>query len=399
MDLDNDEDTETTDSESESSKDVMSEPGWIHYQPPTYSRQAYPRFPYELIERIMDFLWDDPGAFAGCCLVCHAWYCATRPLFPTMTDRKFTDKTRFMQFVRLLARPRNWPYFKAQLTSLELHRQFAHSWVMHIPVCLLPQIMRLTFCDVDWATINPHPQHFLRLSHCKDSLQFLALYRCRFRSTLDLRRMINALPNLSDVTLDAITFQHPSPPRTDLAMSTVKMAHHKLRGMRIWNPCYDATNSIASGRVRLQGFLDLCSAYPAINDLSFDLWHFTSLPEIEDYLRRFRNLSSLSIHLDCADDTYPDLKSAPVDMAAGGHTDPVHPLRYSLSEIKIGFVSSRCALQLLTLVSPRTCHPRLRTLVIKLADPPCAELIAKVTNILQISGAVLEAFDWRHGST
>ncbi|KAH9907092.1 uncharacterized protein B0H18DRAFT_1131795 [Fomitopsis serialis] len=76
----------------------------IYYKPPTYSRDNYPRFAHELVERIVDFLWDDPRAFAGCCLVCHAWYCATRPLFPTMADdHRFIHKETFEAVPRLSA--------------------------------------------------------------------------------------------------------------------------------------------------------------------------------------------------------------------------------------------------------------------------------------------------------
>jgi len=298
-----------------------------------------------------------------------------------------------MKFARLLARPRYWPYYKVQLASLEFSGEFAHSWVMRIPVCLLSSISCLTLKRVDWATTIPHPQHFLRLSHCKDSMRSLKLYRCRFRNALDLRRMINALPNLSEANLDEITFQHPSPPRTYLALPTVKMSHHQLSRMILWGGDVgrDASNSDASGHVRRQDFLNLCSVYPAINDLTLSLRHFTSFPEIEDYLQRFRNLSSLSMHQAFSYERYPGLKPAPVDVAPGMHTPP--PPQYSLSRFELHNVSLRCALQLLTLVSPRMCY-KLRKLVIKLVDRPCAELIAEVTSILQSSGAAFEEFDW-----
>ncbi|KAH9914920.1 uncharacterized protein B0H18DRAFT_1043617 [Fomitopsis serialis] len=258
-------------------EDKMAKKLEIYYKPPTYSRDNYPRFAHELVERIVDFLWDDPRAFAGCCLVCHAWYCATRPLFPTMADdHRFIHKESFMQYSRLLARPRYLPFFKVQIASLRLHGTFAHSWVMHIPLGLLPRLSLLVLWYADWVAINP--QHFLLLE-----LRFF-----RFRHALDLRRMINALPNLSEVVLDEIAFQHPS---------------------------------------------------------------------------------------------------------LGVHT--VHPLRYSLSKFELNNVRSRRALLLLTLLNSRTCH-QLREFVISLAGRPCAELIAHVTSILQITGAALEKFLWWH---
>ncbi|KAH9914922.1 uncharacterized protein B0H18DRAFT_1043641 [Fomitopsis serialis] len=145
------------------------------------------------------------------------------------------------------------------------------------------------------------------------------------------------------------------------------MSRHKLRNMNI---CYSdvdlgASDADTSGHARLQDFLDLCSAYPT-------------------------NLS-LSLHLPYG--TYCRSLKPTDTVAPGVHT--VHPLRYSLSSFEVASVSSRYALQLLTLVNPRTCH-RLRKLGIQLADGPCAELMAEVTSILQFFGAALEDFQWVH---
>ncbi|KAH9831797.1 uncharacterized protein C8Q71DRAFT_861473 [Rhodofomes roseus] len=163
----------------------------ILFRQPIYSSDTGPRFPQELIERICEFLWDEPVQLAvSCTRICPAWYHAARRLLP---EHDITWQTReaLQDHAHTLTSLRNAPYrkrFQQLLIYDNASKPFAHVWPMFIPGWILPKVRVVTLGDLDWSTRTPHDSFFVYLSSYTRIL------------TLSLRTYLEVIPSLAGNT-------------------------------------------------------------------------------------------------------------------------------------------------------------------------------------------------------
>ncbi|KAH9831817.1 uncharacterized protein C8Q71DRAFT_286199 [Rhodofomes roseus] len=224
---------EETDSGSESEQHEIK----IPFRQPIYSSDTRPRFPQELIERFCELLWDEPVQLAVSCMrICPAWYHAARRIL--QGDTIFW-RTRYdlQDYAHTLISHHNAPYRK-RFQQLWIYdhasKPFAHVWPMFIPGSMLPELWSVHLVSLDWSTKIPHDSFFIHLSSYTSVLH-LQIYRCRFRSLPDLRRVINALPSLTWLYFRNVTLQHPLrpgsvPDHIALRARSHKLEHIDLRG-------------------------------------------------------------------------------------------------------------------------------------------------------------------------
>ncbi|TFY55358.1 hypothetical protein EVJ58_g8300 [Rhodofomes roseus] len=275
----------------------------ILFRQPIYLSNTSPQFPQELIERICEFLWDEPVQLAvSCTRICPAWYHAVRRVLPeyAITCRA---QEALQDYAHTLTSLRNAPYrkqFKKLWISDNASKPFAHVWPICIPGWILPKLRYVELVTLDWSTKTPHDSFFIYLSSYT-SVSCLILRDCRFRSLPDLRRVINALPNLMSLELYNITLQHPLRPGSVPDYITLRARSHRLESIYLrgskHRPEYSDVSSDYQGTTALgsqaQALLHMVVANSStVTRLDLDLRFFTSLSTLQRCLAHFCRLTS-----------------------------------------------------------------------------------------------------------
>lgn len=163
--------------------------------------------PIEVVERSLDFLWNDPRTLSRCALVCKEWLPRCRYHFLHMIhlpDRKAFDHLREASFsTDPLA-----TYLPMRDVTLRVIEDDRSPYVHTIPHTLARRLRPLTFISItkmDWRARPPHSTFFMMMGETK-SLTHLCLSHCRFRRFQDLKRIIGAILALEDLRLHNVSF-------------------------------------------------------------------------------------------------------------------------------------------------------------------------------------------------
>ena len=167
--------------------------------------------------------------------------------------------------------------------------------------CDVPWANTLDLFQLDWTTTCPHFYFFDYLG-CYTMIKTLRLMLCRFRTTSQLQRLINALPNLETVSLQAI---HGSIVSNTLesSQSSPSSPHgsepkfnRSLRSIHLGIISGDSDRWSASDnalRVAMQSILAVCSLYRTTTQLLLPINTFDSLSSLVHFLRSFPRLHTL----------------------------------------------------------------------------------------------------------
>ncbi|KAG6909684.1 hypothetical protein DXG01_016091 [Tephrocybe rancida] len=205
----------------------------------TYSAPIPPRLPQELVDYIIDHLYDDLATLSSCSVVCHAW----RPtslfhMFSKITLKVTATITPFELCRRLyhvLSSSQSICSYVKELEVLEgsqLGTQVAPHvvltgsqsmiWVTNertLPHIFrkLTQLKRLDFgaqsATIQWSRMQPPTHSAIRQMFSLPSLTFVRLASWNFASFWDLSALLSCCTNLQALTLSSITFgQQPGFP-------------------------------------------------------------------------------------------------------------------------------------------------------------------------------------------
>ncbi|KZT67080.1 hypothetical protein DAEQUDRAFT_409985 [Daedalea quercina L-15889] len=184
----------------------------INFAHVTFSSVSVPYFPQEILEYIVDFLWDDPMSLARCSLVCRAWLWATADhlIWYTSGALSISSCKTLAGYGRAFASGRTKTEIAGGVTNIILveaaRKPFLHLFPMLMLGCDV-RASRLEIHGVNWATTKPHNQFFDSLAWYA-SVTALALSECHFSGASQLRKVINRLPSLQSLQLnDSITFR------------------------------------------------------------------------------------------------------------------------------------------------------------------------------------------------
>ncbi|KAH9841515.1 uncharacterized protein C8Q71DRAFT_803309 [Rhodofomes roseus] len=357
----------------------------------TYSSDSNSNLPQEVLEYVIDFLWDDPISLARCCLTCRAWIqVAVYHLRRYNNTSVLTIRNR----KSLTAHSRASKLMKTKRPStLEIdenpRKSYVHTFPMLMPGCnLSKESTTLTIRRLDLAIRRPHNQFFRYLSYYTH-ITALDLRLCRFESTPQLRRMINALPNLTDLELTGITLRDglvttlvPHSITLNRKLEKITLSHPPGQGT-LQHPVWDGADRAAA-----QTLLAVCAAYSTVLWLSVDANYFRSLTDLKHFIYSFPHLS----HLRLRSHTRSRWSLSSDDV--GVRTASTSPHFFSLFELST--VSTACAVQLMSLVSTTPTCSQLEELIIRHEDTsgPVAELLSDVQHTLHVSGAALKKFTW-----
>ncbi|KAH9830666.1 uncharacterized protein C8Q71DRAFT_911229 [Rhodofomes roseus] len=366
----------------------------ILFRQPIYLSDTGPRFPQELIERICEFLWDEPVQLAvSCTRICPAWYHAARRLLPA---HNITWRTReaLQDYAHTLTSHRNAPYRK-RFQQLWIYdnasKPFAHVWPIFIPVWILPELDFVHLVDLDWSTKTPHDSFFVYLSSYT-SISSLQMYDCRFRSLLDLRRVINALPSLTWLYFRNVTLQHPLRPGSVPDHIALRARSHRLKSIDLCGsghggPEYPDVSSDYQGTTA-QALLHMVAANSStVTRLDLDLRFFTSASALWQWLAPFGRLTSFTAQYQFASGPMITLEET---VPARTENTYIH----SWEIFALMDVPDRSALQLLQLLVTPIWYSKLHYFRIHLAGPPSAALLSCTSRVLHALGHRLRSLVW-----
>lgn len=362
----------------------------IIFKPPTYSSDKYPSFPQEVIDLIFEFLRYEPVTLPQCSLVCHALYHAARrvswgPRLELSTRAALSDCGRMLMSNRTTSYGKR---FGALLIDDNSKAPFAHVWPMLIPAPLLPRVSWLCLSYIDWRNSTPHCLFFDLLS-CYTTVKSLRIGFCNFRSASDVRRLIDALPNLEELQLLWVMLERPLTRHPVSYSVTPAAIRRTLREITVscdsedWPPHYPGHENVV-----IPSPLDVCTAYTSVISLDIHLVYFSSVPHLGRFLSRFPSLSRLTMHAEFGTGG----RLAPEDVTA---TQPAHILAPPpLTKLELADVPSMCASQLLKLLWAPSTWLELEHLEIELRDTMLPELLWQIMDILHLSGARLSHFGY-----
>ncbi|KAH9830643.1 uncharacterized protein C8Q71DRAFT_862394 [Rhodofomes roseus] len=369
----------------------------IRFRQPIYASDTGPQFPQELIERICEYLWDEPLILLDCMRVCRAWYHAARRLLsrPWMTWR---NREALQDDAHTLISHRNAPYrkhFKDLSIYDDASNPFAHVWPMFIPGSMLPKVRSVELVGLDWSTKTPHDSFFVYLSSYT-SVWSLDLRDCRFRSLTDLRRVINALPNLTSLGLHNVTLQHPLRPGSVPDYIALRARSHKLESIDLYSPAPehpDVPSDYLVGTTALncRALTHMAAANSStVTDLTLDLRFFTSLSALRQCLAHFCCLTSFQARYQFT--SKPSMVTFEETIPAHTEITPIH----SWSRFTLTDVPDQSALQLLQLLltNPESCS-KLQDFQVYLAGRPSAALLSCTSRALHASGHRLRNLTWQ----
>lgn len=247
-----------------------------------------PSLPIELVNHILQYLWDDMRALFNCSLTCHRFRNApacrhvrvTRPSH-TMYIQSRTD----FDFICLALSSHSTRSFYLQdgihflLIGSTAQSSLIHSMPFRMSSSHLPALKVIEVFNADWMACRPHPNFFLRLARFT-SVTRLELSECRFYFAHELRRLTNAFPNLTTLHLERTTCgylttsQHLSPRRQTLKELYIPSISLDEYGRSI---------------------LAICTRYSTLTRLHIYVECFRSCREFQEFVCHFARLEVLYV--------------------------------------------------------------------------------------------------------
>jgi hypothetical protein len=154
---------------------------------------SLPKFPQELVDEIIDHLYDDKAALKCCALVSKLWLHRSRTHIWSVKRYEFykPDMKALSDF--LVSNPHIPPY----ITQLQVN----HVHNLRFLLSFSPLLHNMTTLMLE--QINPFPT---KLPIESLSLQTLQLYGVYFQRVIDAIRFISSFPNISGLLLIVVTF-------------------------------------------------------------------------------------------------------------------------------------------------------------------------------------------------
>ncbi|EPT01897.1 hypothetical protein FOMPIDRAFT_1048489 [Fomitopsis schrenkii] len=372
--------------------------GIVAIRPPRYCSGSITRFPQEIYDYIIDFLWYDPAVLARCCLVCSAFLPVAAYHLEQFGFLHISSRASFTIYARAFRAKENRRFHKIHALSMAEDPQFPfiYHFSISMPGCYVPGATKLYIDGVDWAIRPPHLRFFDCLTFYS-RVTYLSLLSCRFKNAAQLRRLINALPGLNTLVLDGIDGSTLCDVPTTAVLRPTLNAN-RIQDITLLDPLKWADLSrLADSRVAIRNILSFCARYPSISQLSLGIEYLDSLACVLRLMYNFPLLSHLEVHgsrnamfVDVSQWQGFDIEHA--DVAA------LHLTRNRFSTFQLRDIPTVCALCLMELVAtPEACNDLISLCVThRDSTGPIAQLLQAVTNTLRLAGAALGwvEFDW-----
>ena len=267
-----------------------------------------------------------------------------------------------------------------------VHKPFAHLFPMLIVGSDVPWVEQLDLYQLDWITTRPHISFFDYLG-CYSRTTTLWLMKCRFYAASQLRRLINALPNLEMVSLLSIdervvmnaldnsqTSSHGPELKANPTLSCIELSVIS-DGSDHWVP--------SESGATVQSILAVCGLYQTVTKLKLHINLFDSLSGLAHFLHSFPRLHTLS--LDAPQCLTGIFWQANVDAETLPTACPrLHTL--TLDELPVP-----CSIDVMNLIALPRMSDTVAELEILMADDlkPTAELMDAIMRALSRSGSAL----------
>lgn len=193
----------------------------------------FPEFPQELVDEVIDHLWDDVTSLRACSLSCSTWLPTSRThLFRQVDLRDAAACARFIklleaspvlvQYIRKLSVDAH--HFSYDLSSL---RNGDSTWLPLVPPLLgaLPRVTELEMTSLNWRTLQLDPKHTELFYSMLGNVKRLALVNVHFESSSDVLNILSAAKLVTELHLDRVYWNCWSWPMPDGLSETGEMPH------------------------------------------------------------------------------------------------------------------------------------------------------------------------------
>ena len=250
--------------------------------PSFFHSDTLPVLEQKLIDRIVDFLWDEPVQLVQCSLVCVAWYGAARHHLLGFQGILNIDCERDLSdFAHILLSPRNKQYGRTvQILGIEdsPEARFAHTLPDCLPGSLLPNVTSLNFSQLDWAAESSRPRDtFFTWLTSFDSVTSLYLEDCRFRHADDLHSFALVLPKLKELHIDTSAVEGDPPSSAAWSRQARPASTEDI----------DALTTSASELSIAENAL---TAHPTVMCLHVNMTLYHSFPHFQRFMQTFPSL-------------------------------------------------------------------------------------------------------------
>ncbi|CCM03808.1 uncharacterized protein FIBRA_05956 [Fibroporia radiculosa] len=174
--------------------------------------------PQELVDQVIDHLWDDFVSLAACSLTCHAWLPSSRThLFRHVDLDSPSACFRFQQLLK--TSPKIAPFVrKVRVRSYSLSQKPPAlgyeeiMWESHVPRLLsrLPRLTDLNISSLNWGTLHLTAVHGGAFLSRLGSVKRLTLADVHFETSAQVRSMLAAASNLEELYFDRVYWNNSS---------------------------------------------------------------------------------------------------------------------------------------------------------------------------------------------
>ncbi|KZT68598.1 hypothetical protein DAEQUDRAFT_727725 [Daedalea quercina L-15889] len=246
----------------------------------------WPDLPLEVVEHILDFMWDEKLTLFSVSLTCHR--IRDSPVCHRLLDADiWVANRRHLDFVSRAVISKAMGKFYSQRTlriiiTEDPQRPFAHTVPLCIPATRVPKLYQVQLHDIDWTRYRPHASFYILLAHFR-SVSWLILENCHFPSGSDLCQLTDALPNLQKLSLGRVSCGSLPTGKQHGSRTSIQVLYlWPIGDIDAYEPC-DNT------------LLSTCASYTTVQILHTAMGCFDSLARLQCFVQNFASLTELEV--------------------------------------------------------------------------------------------------------
>jgi len=182
-----------------------------------------PELPQELVDQIIDHLWDDPLSLRACSLSCSAWLPSSRTHI--FREVKLDGAVACLRFEELLQASSDIIAVYIRNLFIEAHhfsynadalRNPSSTWVARIPSLLerLPRVIELGFTSLNWSALRMDAGRSEMLCNKLADVRHLHLSNVHFETSAQAYSVLSAAKKLAQLRFDRVYWNCWSPTST-----------------------------------------------------------------------------------------------------------------------------------------------------------------------------------------
>ena len=184
---------------------------------PSWQMTAKTRLPPELVDQIIDHLWDNQKALLACSLTCRTWVPSSRlHLFRSVRVCSAADCTTLSALISsapVITRCIQKFTVSADFSGTdgsEREEEGSDTWINAVAVLVakLERVHTLALSRLRWDVLSPGTKY--AFATVFKNVKTLLLFEVRFHQSADVIRFLSAFPQLAELYFHGVSWTHES---------------------------------------------------------------------------------------------------------------------------------------------------------------------------------------------